>query len=304
MQKVVTNNKEYNYITNYKNNEVLRNSLHVQTQKIWKFDFEKWYKSGHWGDNCLLYSLFDNNKIVSHITVSIIDFIVLGEKKQFIQLGTVCTDEEYRKQGLNRFLLEKVIEEWKSKSDLIYLYANDSVLDYYPLFGFVPVDEYQAIKKIDYKRSSLIVRKINIDNTDDYKLLYNKAKNNIALFKVSMVDNAGLIMFYCNYFDKFSFKENLFYIESLDTIVVAGYKENDLILYDILSTEKVEIDEVISAMITDQTQNVIIHFMPIDSEKYEIKLLKEEEDTTLFVMGNSKKLFETNKLIFPILSRT
>lgn len=303
MQKVVINNKKYNYITNYKNNEVLRNSLHAQTQKIWKFDFEKWYKSGYWEDTCLLYSLFENNKIVSHITVSVIDFIILGEKKRFVQLGTVCTDEEYRKQGLNRFLLEKVIEKWKDNSDLIYLYANDSVLDYYPLFGFTPVNEYQAIKKTEYKKSSLAVRKMNIDNADDQKLLYDKAKNAISLFKVSMVDNAGQIMLYCNYFDKFSFKENLFYIESMNAVIIAEYNDKDLILYDILSTSDVEIDEVISTMTTNQTQNVIMHFMPIDSEKYEIKLLKEE-DTTLFMMGNSKKLFETNNLIFPILSHT
>lgn len=303
MQKVVINNKEYNYITNYKDNEVLRNSLYVQTQKIWKFDFEKWYKSGHWEDNCLLYSLFDSNKIVSHITVSVIDFIVLGEKKRFVQLGTVCTDEEYRKQGLNRFLLEKVIEEWKDKSDLIYLYANDSVLDYYPLFGFTPINEYQSIKKLEYKEASLVVRKMNIDTADDNKLLYDKAKNAVPLFNVSMVDNAGQIMLYCNYFDKFSFKDNLFYIESIDAVIIAEYSGSDLIVYDILSTKDQDIDTVISAMITDQTQNVIMHFMPIDSDKYEIKLLKEE-DTTLFMMGNSKELFEKNKLIFPILSHT
>lgn len=303
MEKVLINNKEYNYITNYKNDERLRNDLHILTRKIWGFDFEKWYKSGYWGDNCLLYSLSDGHKIVSHITVSAIDFIVLGEKKKFLQLGTVTTDEEYRKQGLNKFLLEKVLHEWKDKCNLIYLFANDSVLNYYPLFGFVPVNEYIATKKIESTKNAYNVRKLDINNQFDHELLYKKAKNAIPLFNISMVDNAGQIMLYCNYFDKFSFKEKLYYIESLDTIIVAEYIGSDLILYDILSTQEVEIEAIINAMSTEQTQNVVMYFMPKNNKDYEIKLLKEE-DNTLFVMGNEKKSFEEEKLIFPILSHT
>lgn len=303
MEKVVINSKEYNYITNYKHDEKLRNDLHILTRKIWGFDFEKWYNSGYWGDNCLLYSLSDGHKIVSHITVSVIDFIVLGEKKKFVQLGTVTTDEEYRKQGLNKFLLEKVLHEWRNKCDMIYLFANDSVLNYYPLFGFVPVSEYIATRKIDSRKNTYRVRKLDINNQFDHELLYKKAKNAIPLFNISMVDNAGQIMLYCNYFDKFSFKEKLYYIESLDTIIVAEYIGSDLILYDILSTQEVEIEAIINAMCTEQTQNVVMYFMPIDNKDYEIKLSKEE-DTTLFVMGNEQKLFEEEKLIFPILSHT
>lgn len=303
MEKVLINNKEYNYITNYKNDERLRNDLHILTRKIWGFDFEKWYKSGYWGDNCLLYSLSDGHKIVSHITVTVIDFIVLGKKKKFLQLGTVTTDEEYRKQGLNKFLLEKVLHEWKDKCDLIYLFANDSVLNYYPLFGFVPVNEYIATKKIESTKNAYNVRKLDINNQFDNELLYKKAKNAIPLFNISMVDNAGQIMLYCNYFDKFSFKEKLYYIESLDTIIVAEYIGSDLILYDILSTQEVEIEAIINAMSTEQTQNVVMYFMPKNNKDYEIKLLKKE-DTTLFVMGNEKKSFEEEKLIFPILSHT
>lgn len=303
MERVFINKKEYQYITHYKNDNYLREIFYSFTQKVWKFDFRKWYNSGYWEDSCLLYSLLDKDKMVSHITVSIIDFIVLGQKKRFIQLGTVSTDPEYRKLGLNRFLLEKVLQEWNNKCDLIYLFANDSVLEYYPLFGFTSVNEYQAIKMIAPHKNSYTVRKINIDNADDHNLLYNKAKNSLVQFKVSMIDNVGQIMFYCNYFDKFSFKENIYYIEPLDTVVIAEYKALELTLYDIYSTRTIEIEEVIHAMATSQTEKVIMHFMPITSEIYEIEL-SQEEDTTLFVFGDSKELFEKHKLIFPILSHT
>ncbi|MBK3497016.1 GNAT family N-acetyltransferase [Viridibacillus sp. YIM B01967] len=303
MENIVINNRDYKLISHFKHNNELRNSFNLLTQQVFHFDFEKWYKSGYWEDNCLLYSLLDIDRIVSHITVNIIDFIVLGEKKRFIQLGTVMTDEHYRNKGLSRVLLEKVLTEWENKCDMIYLYANDSVLDFYPKFGFVPVDEYQASIKNSKIKSPYSVRKMDIDHVSDLNLLFEKAKEAVSLFKLSMQDNAGLIMFYCNYFDLYSLKENLFYIEDFQAIAVAEYVDDTLILYDILATQKIEIEDVIYTLATEQTKNVILRFMPINNENYEVSIFKEE-DSTLMVMADKSELFKNNKLIFPMLSHT
>lgn len=95
----------------------------------------------------------------------------------------------------------------------------------------------------------------------------------------------------------------IFYIQELNAIAIAEYEENHLILIDILSSQQVEIDEVIQSLATDQTDKAIMRFMPIHSENYEISLYKEE-DLTLYVMADKKELFENNKLIFPELSHT
>ena len=305
MGNIIINGKDYKLISHYKHDKVLRGSFNALTQKVYDFDFEKWYTSGYWADNCILYSLLDNVKVISHITVTVIDFIVLGKKKRFVQLGTVMTDKGYRNQGLSRILMEKVLDDWENKCDMIYLYANDSVLDFYPKFGFVPVDEYQAIKapsktkmKKDYS-----VRNMDMHHAGDRALLYETAKNNMPLFKISMCDNAGLIMFYSNYFDLFSLKDNIFYIEDLNAIAIAEYEENDLIVYDILATQKVNIDDVIDALTSKKTKEVILGSMPINSNSYEISLFKEE-NATLFVKGDESKLFNKNKLCFPMLSHT
>ena len=52
------------------------------------------------------------------------------------------TEQEYRHQGLSRVLPERVLTEWQSKCDLIYLFVNDEVLDFYPKFVFRPIVEY------------------------------------------------------------------------------------------------------------------------------------------------------------------
>ena len=303
MKNVMINGKNYKLISRYQDDNELRNSFNLLTQQTYNFDFEKWYKSGYWKENCILYSLLDNDKMVSHITVSVIDFIVLGEKKRFVQLGTVMTDEQYRNQGLSRVLMDTVIEEWENKCDMFYLFANDSVLDFYPKFGFIAVDEYQASKQISIIESPYSVRKMDMDNVSDLNLLYETAKNADAQFALSMQGNAGLVMFYCNYFELFSFKGNLFYIQDLNAIAVAEYGEDTLILYDILATEKIELEDVLNALATEQTKRAILKFMPINSENYEVNLFKEE-DSTLMVMGDKEELFKNNKLMFPMFSHT
>jgi hypothetical protein len=107
VESIAAAGKNYRLVSNYKLDDELRNKFNLLAQKVWGFDFEKWYKSGYWEDNCLLYSLLHDDKMVSHITVSVIEFIVLGERKKFVQLGTVMTDENYRKQGLNKIFMEE-----------------------------------------------------------------------------------------------------------------------------------------------------------------------------------------------------
>jgi GNAT superfamily N-acetyltransferase len=61
---------------------------------------------------------------------------VFGEKKRYIQLGTVMTHPDYQGQGLSRVLLKKAIADYRDKCDLIFSFANNSVLNFYPKFGF------------------------------------------------------------------------------------------------------------------------------------------------------------------------
>lgn len=54
---------------------------------------------------------------------------------------------------------------------------------------------------------------------------------------------------------------------------------------------------------SEKIKNVVLRFMPMNSENYEVSLFKEE-DSTLFVMDDKSNLFKENKLIFPLLSHT
>lgn len=79
------------------------------------------------------------------------------------------TDKEYRGMGLSRWLIEKTLEDWKDKCDAVYLFANDSVLNFYPKFGIEKALEYQYKKKVNKKCE--IVKKLDMSEAHDRRLL-------------------------------------------------------------------------------------------------------------------------------------
>lgn len=294
---LLINDKKYILRCNYKENNALRDSFNRLTEKTYGFNFKQWYEEGYWGDKYIPYSLSEGDKIVANVSVNVMDFLILGEKKRFIQIGTVMTDEEYKGQGLSRTLMEIVLKEWEDKCDLIYLFANDSVLDFYPKFGFDLCNEYQySISKIKEYKSEKII-KMNMENHKDREFVYNMVCNAIPLSKMSMINNSSLIMFYCTYF----MKNNIYYVEDYDAVVICDLNEEILYVQDAFTTKEVKLDKIINGMMNEKTKKVVLGFTPNDISPYE-KTLVREEDTTLFIKTGKDNPFKKEVLMFPVLS--
>ena len=150
------NGRKYAFVKNYRRNEKLRKEYNKLTEKTYGFDFETWYQEGYWGEGHIPYTLFDGQSAVSNVSVNKIKFSVLGEEKEYIQLGTVMTDKAYKKQGLSSYLIKRAIDDTKSECDLIYLFANKNVLDFYPKFGFRETKEYNYFKDINYVKRLIL----------------------------------------------------------------------------------------------------------------------------------------------------
>lgn len=298
MENVKINEKTYKYAIDIKDNKEIRNSFNNLTRKTYGFDFEEWYQNGYWKDRYIPYVLLDGDKVISNVFVNVIDFLLMGEKKRCIQIGTVMTDEEYRNQGLNRFIMEKVIDEWRNKCDLIYLFANDSVINFYPKFGFEQLDQYQHSIEIVSKDTIANIKKLNMSDIKDRRFLINIIKKSLPISKLSMCDNESLIMFYCTSFMKY----NVYYIEALETVVIAEFDEDILYLNDVFSLRDIPLNDIIEAMVTKQTKKIKFGFTPKETILYDVNIL-QEEDTTLFVIGEKADFLRNKQLMFPILSR-
>lgn len=296
MEYIEINKVTYGFAKNFKRNPEIRASFNELTEATYGFNFENWYLNDCWDDNYIPYSLLHNNKVISNVSITKIEFLIENEKKIGVQIGTVMTDKDYRHRGLNKYIMQRVIKEWKEKSDFLYLFANDSVLDFYPKFDFEIVDQYQYSKSLCISNGSSSLKRLNIENPYDRELFLNTINDSIPISKVSMRNNTSLIMFYCLWFKK----NSIYYIEKLKTVVIADIEGERLYLNDVFSKENVVIKDVIQTISDNTITEVILGFTPLNEMDYEIRLLKQED--TLFVFKDSVDYFKNRKWMFPVLS--
>ncbi|MEV8577595.1 GNAT family N-acetyltransferase, partial [Elizabethkingia anophelis] len=245
----------------------------------------------------------DKKRIVSHVTVSLFYTEIRGEKKKILQFGTVMTDSEYRNRGLSRFLMEQVIADFGEKTDGMLLFANKSVLDFYPKFGFQAAKEYQAFKNIisENLTSSLEIRKLDMNRREDIELLTRRIENSIPNTQL-VLQNSAVSLLYCYAYPKFGYTNSVYYIENLDTAVVASVEANVLEITEIFSANIIDLQDVIRAFSHEKFTSVRLGFTPLE-KGFEYELLVHD-DLVLYISEELQNLFAKQELTVPFLSHT
>ena len=289
----------------YKEDQQLLDSFNELTRNTFGFDFTGWHAAGHFSDMYVPHVLTDEGKVVSNVSVNRMQFDMGGVIKNYIQIGTVMTDNAYRGQGLNRKIMESIMQEYAGKVDGIYLFGNDSVLEYYPKFGFIPCEEYEYYFTYDSKRDVVPYTMKQVDMADEAqaKQLYAVMENysvtpdvlneNDALY---MSENICLYHFWMDS----EYRDNIYYLPECKAYVVAAVEEDKLKLYQIIGKEKVDVKRIAKAF-GEGFSEVVFGYTPVYKEGLSVRIHKEE-DCTLFVLGEDLKCVSEKKMMFPILS--
>lgn len=271
---------EYRLEKSYCNNEKLRHSFNLLAKEIYNLDFENWYVNGFWGEKYNPYSVIVNNMVVANVSVNIMDFGFKNMRKQYLQLGTVMTKKEYRNRGYIRIIMEQIKRDYPDCAGA-FLWANDSVIDFYSKFGYEKCSEYRYRKSISITEKAN-VEKVSMENADNWECFLeekNKRKSNSLV----ELDNDGLLMFYLSQF----MQKSVYHIKDMDAYVVAEIEDNRLILYDIYSRDLLDINKICHAF-GDQINEVKLTFTPKNSfgfTQYEYK----KANSTFFVLGEDLK---------------
>jgi hypothetical protein len=87
MDTMKINNQIYDYVVDFKDDALLRESFNSLTRKVYgfvfDFDFEDEYLNGYWGHRYIPYSLVNGGTMIAGLFVNVIDFLVLGEKRTY-----------------------------------------------------------------------------------------------------------------------------------------------------------------------------------------------------------------------------
>ncbi|WP_099467153.1 GNAT family N-acetyltransferase [Konateibacter massiliensis] len=290
-------NSNYRLIKGYKDNTDLRKSFNDLAKSVYGFDFEDWYQNGYWNDNYIPYSILDKGKVVANVSVNPMQFFHGNKLHTYIQLGTVMTDKAYRNKGLIRRLIEEIEQDYKEKTEGYFLFANDSVLEFYPKFGYKKATEYEYLKSVS-NNTEMTAKRISMEEKENRSRLERAINTSAVQSGMAMKENAALILFYATKF----MKENVYEIESQSALVIAELNKGVLHLHNIFAPKEVEIDTITAAFGKEVT-SVVLGFAPLSGEGYEVRE-NQEEDTTLFIKGTPLEEIERERLRIPALSHT
>ncbi|HBL8470748.1 TPA: GNAT family N-acetyltransferase, partial [Listeria monocytogenes] len=194
-------------------------------------------------------------------------------------------------------LLNHVIAKYEDQYDFLYLFANDTVLDFYPKFGFERIEESSfTVDACNLKKKASKLKKLNPDNKTDFQLISRIVSKRAPLSNILDVkESEDLLMFYV----LIALKNELYYLEELDVIILMEQEGTDLYVLDILSTKKLDVVEVLSYLSTKKIETIHLLFTPEKSKYIDAAYIIETEDM-LFVRPNV--LTSENYFLFPATS--
>ncbi|NNG27225.1 MAG: GNAT family N-acetyltransferase, partial [Ignavibacteriaceae bacterium] len=229
----------------------------------------------------------------SNVSISEMELILNEKVCRGIQIGTVGTIPEYRNKGLSRYLMEYVIDKYKNSTDLFYLFANETVLDFYPKFGFKRFEEKTFILQLNIPEPKFAAKKLSIKNESDFLLLQDLIDNRVEITKIFGAKDYGSITMWhvLNIY-----RENLYYFKDEDAIFIMKEENRQLHLYEIICRKYFNLDAALPKVIESSEINSIKFYFPPDQLKYNYDKIINE-DNGLFILSDIK--FSNNLYKFP-----
>ncbi len=273
----------------------LRRSFFSLAQETFGLDLACWYENGGWQDRYLPHVLVHNGEIAANVSVNRMTFRLDGKLHSWIQLGTVMTHPRYRGMGLSRFLLETVLRRWQDRCECLYLFANDSVLDFYPKFGFIPAKERQLTIPVR-PGPALLRRKLDPSNRSDRALLLEAYACSNPYSAFSMENNEGLFLFYL----LGPFRDMLYVLPRQHMVVICWEENETLFCHELLGSASIDLQSLLNGIAGPGVRRAVLGFTP----KCPVPdACAQPGDEHLFLLGGTWNPFASRPLQFPDISR-
>jgi predicted N-acetyltransferase YhbS len=259
--------------------------------------FRRWYELGGWPEDYVAFALADGSDIVANASLQRMKIVLRGAWITGWQLGAVGVVPQWRGRGLQRQLMQRLLGSVPEK-DIVFLFANDTVLDFYPLFGFRRVVESVFAAEYRVESSSEPLRALSIDRVEDRALLARVA----AVAAPASVDFAArdyggvLLWYWANFYDGC-----FYYCEAEDAIIVAEQEGAALRICEVLARAPFELRAYLPRVAKTSAQRVEFGFTPA-AWWPDARAIADYSDSPLFVRGMHRLPDAPFK--FPMLAQT
>lgn len=286
-------------ISDYMRDATYRHMLNELTRNIFGFDFENWVIKGYFEGDYIPYSFIEEGKMISNVSVNKMKFMQNGVIKDYIQIGTVMTDENYRKQGLASKLMKYVLEKYEKECDGIYLFGDMGALEFYQKMDFKSANQYRYYVKEEFcngKKEGTIFKPIKDMGEEIKKAYRDMVRESVYASSFEQMNKYGLQMFYTADYD------DVFYVDDIECFIVLE-QEECFVLKSVLCKKKIPLIEILRRM-DKENFKCRLGFTPHEEDKNLCvsEVFDGEDDYRMFYRGKEIEAIEREELYFPELS--
>lgn len=207
--------------------------------------FEQWDALGYWDHTYRCYAMVNEGEITANVSVSFATMVVDGQPYKAAQIGTVMTNPKYRGLGLSKKLMLKVMED-VADIDIVYLFANATVLEFYPKFGFEKrIQATFTIQAADLTIKPTEVKRFNIQDANARNLFYDTVKHRSPVSsKMAMLQNENIVMFHA----LTQYANDIYYVPAYEAFVIAKQHEDRFQLIDVIAKQYIALIDILQAL--------------------------------------------------------
>lgn len=260
--------------------------------------FFAWGARGGWADGYEVSAMVVDYQIVSTVGRMSMRYVINGEARNGFQLGAVATRPDHRNRGLARLLMKRVLSELDAPDQPVILFANSSVLDFYPRFGFRRLAQTRFVGYVDLRPQGKLAPSLDLARPIDRAWLADHCAKASAIGEsFAARDYYPALLFHLTRRPRMVFR-----LDSFGAVVVIRQEGERLLIEDLLATRPFSLSDVLPHVCAQPVRTIEFGFNPEawwpDAESQAM----DDLESPLFVRGAAADVKEP--LRFPDLAQT
>ncbi len=260
--------------------------------------FSNWGARGGWVEGYDVLAMMVDDQIVGTVGRMSMRYVINGVERNGYQLGAVATHVEHRNRGLSRHLMSKVLGELDAPDQPVVLFANPSVLDFYPRFGFRRFAQAGFTAHVDVRPAATLAPSLDLAKPTDRRWLADHcAKASAIGRRFAARDYYPPLLFHLTRQPRMVFR-----LDSFGAVVIVRQDGDRLLIEDLLATRRFSLSDALSHVCTQPVRTLEFGFHPEawwpDAESRAL----DDDDSPLFARGAAAEI--EAPIRFPDLART
>jgi predicted N-acetyltransferase YhbS len=260
--------------------------------------FFDWGERRGWAAGYEVFAIVVDDRIVSTVGRQAMRYVINGQARNGYQIGAVATHREHRNRGLARRLMERVLVELDAPDQPVILFANPSVLEFYPRFGFRRLAQTRFVAHVDVRPAGTLAPSLDLARATDRVWLANHcARAHPIGGGFTARDYCATLLFHLTREPRRAFR-----LDSFGVVVVTQQDGDRLLIQDLLATRPFSLTDALPRLCAAPARMIEFGFHPELWWPNTKTLALDDGESPLFVRGAATGVAEPVR--FPELAHT